>query len=113
MQTEEIMFSSNIEVLRDIGASIDLKYMSNDGNFRWTMTKSHHVIIEITHHTSKNYKLIYLEFCGDGIVRVHGINHDGFDLGVKLFDTHWFTGIESIRDGFRKFLLSNFGYHLL
>ena len=111
---EEFMFSGNIEVIRDIATAIDMKYISNsDGNFRWAMTKDHHIVIEITHHTSRTYKLIYLEFCGDGIVRAHGINHDGFDLGTKVFDTHWFGGTESTRVGFRSFLLNNFAYPLL
>ena len=101
---EGFAFSNNIEVIRDIATAIDLKYISNvDGDMRWAAED--HLVIEIAHYASKTYKFIYLEFCGDGIVRVHGLNREGFGLETKVFDTHWFTGIESIRDGFRKFTI--------
>lgn len=114
MKIEEIMFSNNIEVIRDIATCIDMKYISNvDGDFRWAMTEDHNIVVEVTHRNSDIYKLIYLEFCGDGIVRAHAINHNGFDLGTKVFDTHWFDNVESTRVSFRGFLLNNFEYHLL
>ena len=113
MQTEEIIFSSNIEVIRDIATCLETKYLANiDGDFRWAMSKDHHILIEITHHTSENYKLIILDFCGDGVIRAHGVDHSGNDLGVEVFDTHWY-GEDGVKPAFRQFLLNNYQYYLL
>lgn len=113
MKTEEIMFSNNIEVIRDIAACLETKYLANvDGDYRWATTADHHIVIEVTHHTSDIYKLINLEFCGDGLIRAHGINHDGIDLGVKVFDTHWY-GETIVKPAFRQFMLNNYQYYLL
>lgn len=113
MQQEEIMFSSNIEIIRDIAACLQTKYLGNvDGDFRWAMSKDRHILIEITHHTSKKYKSIILDFCGDGVIRAHGIDHGGNDLGTKIFDTHWYKE-DKVKLAFKQFILNNYQYYLL
>lgn len=110
MQTEELMFNSNIGVIRDIEIVMDFRMLSNvDRDYRWSV-KDTHIFIECKHHTSKIYKSIIIEFTGTGLIVIHGVDLSGNDLGSKIFNIDWYgAGAEP---AFRQFLLNNYQYYL-
>lgn len=107
-----LAFSSNMEIFRDIAELINAKYIVDD-KFRWAINEDNRIVFEIAYtRRSDNYDRIYLEFCGDGIVRISGYNKSVEKLYTKVFDTHSYN-TSNVRKEFKMCLLREFDTYIL